>query len=479
MEQIEEFNPLTKKWRKGLKRVALIYPNLYRAGISNLGLQQIYLEVNSLESYFCERFYKDVFDGLKSIESGTPLKEFNKLLFSIQYEEDYLKAVELSLMNPHSENIAGGPCVMENPVPLFDYFKSFYIGESDGAVEDVLEGNSPNLFESNDSLPKVKRRWVKLEKHIDSQIIGDGAYGRSLLLEIGRGCKRKCRFCIVRQIYRPCRWRKLDVLLETAEKNRKYVDKVALVAPSATDHPKIKDLITELINMGLTVSPSSIRADTLDEELIDLLKRGGLKSITIAPEAGSERMRENINKEISEEDVLRAADLASGKFSKIKLYFMIGLPKEGEEDIQSIVDLSEKVKQRISKVTVSINPLVPKPHTPFQWLSFGGDNTKTQKENITELKGKIKWLKKELPKLKVRVDAEDIDKFAVQTIISRGDEKVGKMLKTGKTGRFLREFDTYLREIDLDSKLPWDFIDHGYKKDKLMKEYIEVVEKEY
>jgi len=473
VEPHEEFNPLTKRWIKGLKKIALIYPNLYRAGISNLGLQQIYSEINSLDSYFCERFYKDVFNGLKSIESGSPLKEFNKLFFSIQYEEDYSNAIKIASKNPNPENIAGGPCIMENPVPLFDHFKSFFIGEADGVVRDILAGKSPNIYENPSYPKKIKRRWVKLEKHLDNQIIGDGAYGRSLLLEIGRGCKRKCRFCIVRQIYRPCRWRKLDSLLETAEKNRKHVDKVALIAPSATDYPKIKDLISELINMGYMVSPSSIRADTLDEELIDLLKRAGLKSITIAPEAGSEKVREIINKEISEEDVLRAADLSSGNFNKIKLYFMIGLPKEDEEDVKSIIELSKKVKNRIQKVSVSINPLVPKPHTPFQWLSFGGDNIKTPEENIAELKRKMKLLNKELRKLKVRVNIEDVDKFAVQTIISRGDEKVGKALKTKIR---VKEFDEYLRKIDLDKELPWDFIDHGYKKERLIKEYSKVLE---
>jgi len=463
--ELKEFNPYTKKWRKELEKIALVYPNKYKAGISNVGLQQMYAEVNAHEKYICERFYSDVFEGKKSVESGTSISSFSKALFSIQYEDDYSKSVELSKFVDF--RIAGGPCVMENPLPLKKFFNSFFVGEADGIIDKILnEEDVEGLYSGNGS---VKRRWIELKDHLRIQIVGEGAYGRAVLLEVGRGCKRRCRFCIVRQIYNPCRWRELDLLVEVAEECRKFSDKIALIAPSPTDHPKIKELISVLVDMGYTVSPSSIRADTVDDELIELLIGGGLKSITIAPEAGSERMREILNKGVNEEDVLHSAKIASNAgIQKVKLYFMIGLPGETERDLKEIVNLVEKIKKLIPRVSASINPLVPKPHTPFQWLPFGGVESKVPEENIRILKDKMKFLKNKLSELRVDVDVGNVEKFAIQTILSRGDEEVGEAIPPRKIN--IRRFAEYLEKIDVDERLPWDFIDHGYRKRKLVAE---------
>ncbi len=471
MISMDEHNPIAKKWRRDQKKVALAYPNFYRAGIANLGLQQIYAEVNSLDTHICERFYSDVFNGEKSIESGDGISEFDWTFMSLQYEEDYPQAVKMS--QSARNRVAGGPCVMENPVPLKNFFDSFFMGEVDGKVPEILNGqNVEGLLRKNGdgelSGERVKRRWVKLEDHLHHQIIGEGAYGKSLLLEVGRGCKRKCRFCLVRQLYRPCRWRDIDYLLEVAEEGRNVTDKVALIAPSVGDHPQIKELISRLIDTGFMVSPSSLRADTVDEDVIELLSAGGLKTITVAPEAGSERMREVIKKEIDEDDILRTAELASSAgVKRIKLYFMVGLPNEDEEDIQAILNLIGKVKNIVPKVSVSINPLVPKPHTPFQWLPFGGNPSLSPQENIKELNDKLKFLKKELKGKKVEVETGSVKKFAIQTITSRGDEKVGRALPRVR----IKDFQEYLGSIDMDKHLPWDFIDHSYKKAFLVKEF--------
>lgn len=465
MDNVEEHNPLAKKWRKDQKKIALAYPNFYKAGIANLGLQQIYAEINALDDHICERFYSDVFNGEKSVESGESLSGFSQSFFSLQYEEDYFQALKMA--ESASNSVAGGPCVMENPVPLKGSFDSFYIGEVDGLVSEILKGNNVEGLMDKDA-DTVKRRWVKIKDHLQQQIIGDGAYGKSLLLEIGRGCKRKCRFCLVRQIYRPCRWRGIDELLEVAEEGRRFGDKVALIAPSVGDHPRIKELISRLVDMGFMVSPSSLRADTVDDEVINLLSAAGLKSITVAPEAGSERMREAIKKEIGEEDILNTVELAtSAGIQRVKLYFMVGLPNEDEGDIESILDTVDKVKQKVPKVSVSINPMVPKPHTPFQWVPFGGDFSLTPQENIKGLNEKIKYLKKELKRRKVDVETGNVKKFAIQTIISRGDEKVGNALPKIR----IKDFEGYLGEFDVDKKLSWDFIDHGYRKNTLVKEF--------
>ncbi len=477
-----EFNPLAKRWRKGYKSVALVYPNRYVGGISNLGLQYIYSRVNSLPGFICERFYTDVFEGLKSVESGSSLQNFDFAFFSLQYEEDVFKVYEILEKSRFSGiKVAGGPCIMENPLPYCKLFDVMFVGEVEGSnfIEMVLEGEAEGLEgvyvpKGYDSL-KVKRVKSKLEDHIRDEIIGEGAYGKSLLLEIGRGCKRNCRFCIVKRIYSPVRWRDKELLLEVAENYRKIVDRVALIAPSPSDHPKFKEIIFSLSEMGYTVSPSSLRADNLDEEILELLVESGLKSLTIAPEAGSEKLRKVMNKGISEEDVLNAARMAADKgIEKIKLYFMIGLPGETQDDLRDILELSKKVKEFVGKVEISVNPLVPKPHTPFQFLSFGG-KLKFSREDIKELKRKIKFLREELKKAKgFEFKAASVEEFAVQTVISRGNEDVFDLIKAGRKNAFRNIFrfglEKYLDAMETDD-MPWLFIDHSYNPKRLEKEF--------
>jgi len=459
-----EHNPFAKRYRKGMRRVALVYPNRYVGGIANTGLQYIYAKINESDA-ICERFYADVFDGLRSVESATPLSEFDVALFSLQFEMDYFKAVGILKKSGFKGlKIAGGPCVMENPLPLMDYFDAFFIGEVEGYVEDLIKAETPEelsgipgVFTGREE--KVRRVYAKLGKHMDRQIIGDGAYGRCFLLEIGRGCVRRCRFCIVRQIYFPPRWRRRDLLPEVKE------DKVAIISPSPSDHPQFKEIVQQYVEEGKEVSPSSVRADTLDEELADLLKLAGLRTLTVAPETASEKLQEVINKGIREEDVIGAAELASTRFEKVKLYYMVGLPGEEMEDVKAIMGQSLKVRNLVRRVEISVNPLVPKPHTPLQWIGFGGKEN--LKEGLSELKKKLDYLRKEAKKAGIEADISGFREFAVQTILSRGDRKVSEMLE----GASYRKFEKYLEPIDPELPLPWDFIDHGYRKSTLLKEY--------
>lgn len=469
---MREFNPFAKRWKKGDRRVALVYPNRYVGGIANIGLQQIYAEVNAIEGCVCERFYWDVFECKRSIETGTPLNEFDIAFFSIQYEEDYFRIAEI-VKNFKGVKVAGGPCVMENPLPLVEFFDYFYFGEVDDEVPEVISacesGSETEHLKKAENIgeERVKVRRAELNTHLQTQIIGEGAYGKCYLLEVGRGCKRACSFCMVRQIYAPCRWREVELLLSVAEEAKKFVSKIALVAPSVTDHPEIKELIASLVEMGFLVSPSSIRADTIDEELMQLLSKSGVESITIAPEAGSERMRKLLRKGIDEEDVLNASQLASQHgIRKVKLYFMIGLPKESEEDVSAIVELSKQVKRFVPRVTVSINPLVPKPHTPLQWLPFGGKDD--VKEGLASLKRKMSFLKKELLKAGISVSVGSVDEFATQAILSRGGRKIGRAIAMNSFK--FKDYIDYLGRID-EEELPWDFIDHSYSKKRLAKEY--------
>ncbi|MEM0215579.1 MAG: radical SAM protein [Archaeoglobaceae archaeon] len=455
-----EFNPFQRKFRKGAKKVALVYPNRYVGGVANIGLQQIYAEIN--EFAICERFYTDVFGGLRSIETQTPLSEFDFALFSLQYEIDYFKAVEILKESGFKGiKIAGGPCVMENPEPIKKFFDAFFIGEVEGKLEEILSVKSPEELSGIEGIytgkeDKVKRVYSKIERHLESEIIAEGAYGRCFLIEIGRGCIRKCSFCLVRQIYAPPRWRRLEDLPEV-----KDVKKVALIAPSPTDHPKFKDILQRFVENGFDVSPSSLRADSLDEETVELLRMGNVKTITLAPETTSQKLGEFLRKEISFEDIKRAVEISSGKFEKLKLYYMIGIPGESFEDVHKIVEQANELKKFIPNVEISVNPLVPKPHTPLQWLKFGGEG------GVEELKKKIELLDKECKKSGIEFSKPRLKEFVLQTILSRGDERVSEILE----GKSYRTYLQFLNAINVDAKLPWDFIDHGYKKSKLAEEF--------
>ncbi|MEM3786180.1 MAG: radical SAM protein [Nitrososphaeria archaeon] len=470
IEEIEllrkiEFNPFIKKYRKGMKKVALVYPNRYVGGISNIGLQIIYSKVFENDAY-CERFYYDIFEGIRSFENATPLQKFDLALFSLQYELDYFRAVDiLKKSNFKGLKIAGGPAVMINPKPLTGYFDAFFIGEVDEKVEEILKAKSKEELSGIEGVytgkeEKVRRVKSKIGTHMPTEIIGKGVYGRCFILEIGRGCIRKCRFCVVRSLYSPPRWRNLKDMPEV-----KGVNKVVLVAPSPTDNPNFLKMLEYYVGKGFNVSPSSIRADTVDEQLVDLLHSGGLKTLTLAPETASEHLQKLICKNITSEDILNAAKVSSRKFSKIKLYFMIGLPSERMDDVKAILDLANKVKEIVGAVKISVNPLVPKPHTPFQWLPFGG--LQNIKEGLKQLKRKIEYLKTESDKLRIGARIPDIKEYVVQTILSRGNESVSKVF----VQKDYRGLSKFLGEQKVDELLPWDFIDHGYSKITLLREY--------
>ncbi|MFN3383441.1 MAG: B12-binding domain-containing radical SAM protein [Archaeoglobaceae archaeon] len=457
-----EFNPFQKKYRKGERRVAIVYPNRYIGGITNLGLQILYSKIN--EVAYCERFYSDVFGGLRSVETGSKLSDFEVALFSLQYETDYFKAVEIIRKSGFQGiKIAGGPCVMENPKPLLRFFDAFFIGEADDRIQEIaLAKNLEELSEIEGIYTgkeeKVKRVYCKLEKHIEEEIIGDGAYGRSFILEIGRGCVRKCSFCLVRQIYAPPRWRGVEDLPEI-----KGVKKVAIVAPSPTDHPKFKEIVQELSELGFEVSPSSIRASAIDKELVEILKLAKVKTLTLAPETASPRLSEFLRKEISHEELRNAVELSAGNFEKLKLYYMIGIPGESVEDVLKIVENAVTFKKSFPKVEISVNPLVPKPHTPLQWFGFA---------DLSELENKISILEKECKKHGIEFSTPNLKEFVIQTILARGNEMVSDLL----LGKNYREFLEFLNPISPEGELPWDFINHGYKKSKLLREFLRLTE---
>ena len=458
-----------------MRRIALVYPNVYASGIANVGLQFIYAYLNSIENVICERFYLDVYKGLRSLESGTPLRDFDIALFSLQFEDDYFNAVKI-IENSGFEGlkVAGGPCAMMNPKPVRRFFDAFVIGEVENSrVLDVIsEAKSIEDLEFDGIWRDGNVRRIKPKKlnfYLKKQIVAESVFGRSLILEVGRGCVRRCSFCAVRQIYSPPRWRDVKILTEFAESYRGHVNKVCLIAPSTLDHPRIEELIERLINMGFMVSPSSTRVDTLDDDLIELLVMGGLKSLTIAPESGSDELREFLNKGFDNEQIVDVVETARKKGIKsFKLYFMIGLPNERFEDVKAIVDLVERISRYV-KVSVSINPFVPKPHTPLQWFPYTG--FEDFKYGLIEMRMRSRYLVTKLSKM-CNVNVESVERFAVQTILSRGDEDVSDLIELKPSLRVAMKLglEKYLGKIPFDSELPWDFIDHGYRKESLIEE---------
>lgn len=457
-----EFNPFQKKFRKGEKRVALVYPNRYVGGISNFGMQLIYARIN--EFAHCERFYSDVFDGLRSVESGSSLSDFEIALFSLQYETEYFKAIEIiKRSNFRGLKIAGGPCVMENPKPLTKFFDALFIGEVEDRIEEIVNARSVEELREIEGIftgkeERVKRVFCKLGKHLEEEIIGEGAYGRSFLLEIGRGCIRKCSFCLVRQIYFPPRWRKIEDLPEI-----RIARKVAIIAPSPADHPNFKEIIQNLVERNFEISLSSLRADTIEEDMVEILRNSKVRTLTLAPETASPLLSEFLKKDVSFEDLKRAAEISAKAFEKLKLYYMIGIPGESEEDVKRIVEHAAYLKKFIPRVEISVNPLVPKPHTPLQWLPFA---------DLKELERKISIIEKEARKHGIEFSPPNLKEFVIQTILARGDERVSEIL----SGRSYRDFYDFLKGFELDSPLPWDFIDHGYRKSRLKREFIKLIE---
>ena len=528
--------------RKGYG-VALVYPNRYHVGMSNLGFQTVYEQVNRLDSAFCERAFlpepeeKDT-AAITSLETGTPLAGFDLIAFSISYENDYpnvltiLEQAGLPLQSnrrrsKHPLVIAGGVACLLNPEALSAFIDCFLLGEAENMLPDFFDCLQDNGFTSgaeknhllnalardvagvyvpslyrphyrrngtladfeplHDAPATVKRtaaETLSLFTTCSTIITPNTTFGDTYLVEVGRGCPHGCRFCSAGFIFRPPRFRGVQQLQKSIQAGSSVAKKIGLVGAAVSDLPDVKQLCAQALAEGLPVSFSSLRADAIDSDFLDVMRRSGVKTATIAPDAGSERMRRVINKGISEKDVLQAAQmLVEGGIPNIKLYFMIGLPTETADDVEAIVDLVKKTKhvflqasrsrKRIGEITISLSCFVPKPFTPFQWVAM---------DSTARLKSKIKTVKNGLRKVpNVRLHA-DVPRWAnIQGLLSRGDRRTADILQLahrlqGNWPQALKQTpvnaDFYvLRDRPVDELLPWDFIDTGVDKAFLVKEY--------
>ena len=472
---------------------ALVYPNFYRVGMSNLGIHIIYKLLNAHKEISCQRFF---LDSVLSLETQTPLNKFQIIGFAVSFEPDYFNIVKIlraGKINPRASQrtyfdpiiIAGGPCATFNPEPLAEIFDAFVIGEGEiilpSLIDEIISSERLPRIKKLEKLseiagiyvpafPKrVSRQWIKnLDDYpAHSTILTDDAEFNMYLIETARGCGRHCRFCMAGYCFRKPRNRSIDVLKQEIHAAKKFGKKIGLMGAAISDYPQIDELCNFILENNLKMSVASFRADSVTPNLVESLVKSGLKTLTIAPEVGSEKMRRVINKGISEENIFNAVELGiKAGIKNFKLYFMIGLPFEDISDVEEIVKLSARLKKFCGgQLTLSVNPFVPKPFTPFQWSPFAEKKY---------LDAALKILRRELKS--VKIISESVREAQIQAILSRGDKKISEIiLKSESPADFRKNFNLdkefYLRGRNLEDPLPWDFLNPGFDKKYLIDEF--------
>ncbi|SFW58254.1 TIGR03960 family B12-binding radical SAM protein [Selenomonas ruminantium] len=522
--------------------VALAYPNSYFVGMSNLGLHIIYDLLNKRSDTACERVflperkslerYENTRTPLMSVENQLPLQQFAMIAFVLSFEMDYfnvVKMLELGKVRVRAAErgdmdplvIAGGPCATFNPEPLSAVIDAFVIGEGEvimPALMDVFyqargEGLSraemlqrlakvpgvyvPSLYEhrygedgrllaiapGQDVPAKVSRQWLQdLDAYPAHTVVRtENTEFNFYLIETARGCGRHCRFCMAGYCFRRPRNRSLSVVTREVKDALQYKKRIGLMGAAISDYPEINELCKDILGEGLSMSVASFRADSVTQELVDSLAESGLKTLTMAPEAGSSRMRAIINKGIEEEHLFNAMDmgLAAG-IRHFRLYIMIGLPFEQDEDVEAIVDLAGRLKDYMEEhgskgtLTLSVNPFIPKPFTPFQWLPMA-DKKYVEKAAKTLTQGLRK-------RKNIIVGVESPKEAYIQGVLARGDRQVGEALllacENGGSKAFKRAMkecglamDDYLyREREADELFPWECLDMGFTREYIYQE---------
>lgn len=532
------------------QKVALVYPNTYFVGMSNLGLHIIYEEINLRHDSVCERIFLpekkelEAYDKTKtplmSVETQRSMHQFDVVAFDVTFEMDYfhiplmLRHGRVPVMSVDRTDfdpivIAGGPCATFNPEPFADFIDAFIIGEGEGIVTSVLDrihlgrenGESrektiaalaqiegvyvpvlytPQYDDNNrfigydiaDGAPKIIRRHFEPLTSGGETVIATNftEFGAMYIIEVARGCGRHCRFCMAGYCFRVPRVRPLDILKEGVDRAEKLGKKVGLMGAAISDYPEVDELVTYIRSKDMRYSCASLRADSLTQAVVDGLADSGQKTITIAPETGSERLRRVINKGISEENLRTAAQLsAKSGIQHMRLYIMIGLPTETDEDIDAIIGLAERTQAHMAEVgckgrlTLSINPFIPKPFTPFQWMAM--DHQKS-------IEKKLQYIKKSLQKnRRIEVLVESPKEAYIQGVLARGDRRLGKVLAACALDRGSKSFKSEMkkagldmdhcnyRERTFDDYLPWSHLDMGLNEGYLEQEWQRAVDEAY
>ena len=565
-----EVNMVKKDPSKVAVRFAMCFPDVYEIGMSHLGIQILYDMFNRRDDVYCERVYSPWMDldpimreqkiPLFAVESQDPIKKFDFLGITIQYEMCYtniLQVLELSQIPLHAEDrteedpivIGGGPCTY-NPEPIAPFFDLFYMGEGEVVYFDLIDrykeikargGSRKEFLEQAAQIPGIYvpafydvsykedgtiEAMIPNNPHapqtVSKQLVMDMSdtwypekpvvpYLRAtqdrVVLEIMRGCIRGCRFCQAGMVYRPVRERSLEELKRLARTMLKSTghEEISLSSLSSSDYTKLEGIVNFLIDefdgKGVNVSLPSLRIDAFSLDVMSKVQDVKKSSLTFAPEAGSQRLRNVINKGLTEENILNgSAEAFKGGWNRVKLYFMLGLPTETVEDMQGIAELSEKVaevyydtvpkEQRHGKVqvTASTSFFVPKPFTPFQWAPM------CTKEQFLERASIVNHRMKEmLNKKSLRYNWHEADVTVLEGVLARGDRKVAAVIEEAyRQGAIYDSWSEYFnndiwmkafetcgvdidfyttRERSLDEVFPWDFIDAGVTKDFLKREW--------
>jgi radical SAM superfamily enzyme YgiQ (UPF0313 family) len=527
----------TRKPHGGRLRVALAFPNTYFVGMSNLGLQTVYRLFNADDRVVCERVFlppKQELaamagrrERLVTIESQTPVGEFDIFAFSVSFEWDYTNVVSmlrLAGLEPRAARrhrldpliVIGGAVTFVNPEPLAPFTDVIAAGEAELLVPSLVEAWAaardrdslltalaaergfyvPSFYDvtydgpgrtagvtpkpGTGAPPVVTKAAVKAAERLDppstSIFTPDTEFGSRLLIEVVRGCANLCRFCWAGYNYLPVRPFPTHRILELADAARPHATRVGLVSIALCDHPDIELILGRLVQMGYAISPASLRLDDLTEPIVSLLRESGERSITIAPETGSDRLRRVINKTVTNADVLDRADLIFRcGIENLKLYYMIGLPTETDDDLVAIRDLTVQLRDRmlshartrgaIGRLVASVNPLVPKPATTYQWLPM------TRAEEIEAKVARLRALVADLDNVFFNIKSERHSYY--QGLLSLGDRRVADVIERAEqNGGNWRaavadaglDADAYLyRDRSADSWLPWHIIDGGLK----------------
>ncbi len=526
-----------RKSHGGRLRIALAFPNTYFVGMSNLGFQTMYKLFNAEEGIVCERVFlppktelaEQLAAGapLLTLESQTPVRDFDILAFSVSFEWDYTNVVtllRLARLAPRAEArthhdplvMIGGAVTFVNPEPLALFADVIAAGEGEALVPSLFAAFAaasdrddllrllaaergfyiPSFYDmrydaqgrieafvpkdGTGAPPVVRKAALKTTDAVDPPattiFTPDTEFGSRFLIEVVRGCANLCRFCWAGYNYLPVRPFPFDRIMELAERARPHSQRAGLVSIALCDHPQIEDILTRLVGMGYSISPASLRLDDITPTILKLLRESGERTITIAPEVGSDRLRRVINKTVTNDEILAAAELifAAG-IENLKLYFMIGLPTETDDDLVAIRDLTLQLRDRmlvharsrghIGRIVGSVNPLVPKPGTAYQWMAM--ENDKSIDRKIKRLRA----LTADIDNVFFNIKSERHSFY--QALMSLGDRRVAPTIEAAeRNGGQWRaavaesgiDADFYVfRDRSNDSVLPWDIIDGGMK----------------
>ncbi|MBQ3599853.1 MAG: TIGR03960 family B12-binding radical SAM protein [Lachnospiraceae bacterium] len=565
-----EVNMVIKDPKKVPIRFCMCFPDVYEIGMSHLGIQILYDMFNKREDVYCERVYSPWPDlekimrekeiPLFALESQTPIKQFDFLGITLQYEMCYtnvLQILELSQIPIFSKErkeedpiiIGGGPCSY-NPEPIADFFDIFYIGEGEtnyykmldlykeikengGSRKEFLERAAKEIeglyvpqfyhveYKEDGTIKSFKPNNANVPEKVLKQVQMDmtntyypekplvpfiKATQDRVVLEIQRGCIRGCRFCQAGMLYRPIRPRDIDFLKEKARKMLESTghEEISLSSLSSSDYKELPELVYFLIDefrqKGVNISLPSLRIDAFALDVMSKVQDVRKSSLTFAPEAGSQRLRDVINKGLTEEAILKGAmDAFKSGWNRVKLYFMLGLPTETQEDIEGIAVLSDKIAReyytipkdkRNGKVSIvsSTSFFVPKPFTPFQWTRMATSEEFLEKQRFLNQK-----MKEQLNQKSIKYNWHEAELTMLEGVLARGDRKLGKVIYDAyKAGCVFDSWSEYFkfdiwmecfekngidplfytaRERQEDEVFPWDFIDIGVSKKFLWLEY--------